>query len=72
MCLRLRFPPEKLNLFISANLDGKLKEFQKYSDLVKKVALILQFFLYSGAIVSAQSMQKLGLNFYRPKKAPGF
>lgn len=56
MYLRLHFPPEKLNFFISANLDGKLKEFQKYSDLVKKVALILQFFLHSVAAVSAQSL----------------
>lgn len=50
MYLRLHFPPENLNLFMSANLDGKLKEFQKYSGLVKKVALMLQFFLQSVAV----------------------
>lgn len=49
-------PQEKLNLFISSNLGGKLRAFQKYSDLVKRVALILQFFLHSVEIVSAQPM----------------
>lgn len=56
MNLRLHFPPERLNLFVSADLDGKLKEFQKYSDSLKKVVLVLQFFLHSVAVVSAQSM----------------
>lgn len=50
------FPSEKLNLFISAGFDGTLKEFQKYSDSLKKVVLILKFFLHSVAVVSAQSM----------------
>lgn len=50
------FPSEKLNLFISAGLDGTLKEFQKYSDSLKKVVLILKFFLHSVAVVRAQSM----------------